>query len=113
MEERYGGHTWMWRQCCLDKVVKAFQMEECEGSQNTVTKYNGCMTRDIGNVTITGKKNSMIRKGGLMHSQFYSMRKLQFEARKKFLWNDDDETMTMMALDEDYREALRATMGAR
>src|SRR5437667_7258915 len=72
MEERYGGHTWMWRSCCLDKVVEAFQMKEYKGSKIVVTKYNWCMTRDIGNITIAGRKRSMIRKGGLMYSQFYA-----------------------------------------
>jgi hypothetical protein len=113
MEERYGGHTWMWRNCCLDKVAEAFQMKECEGSKIVATKYNWCMTRDVGNLTITGKKKSMIRKGGLMYSQFYSMNKLQFDAIKHFPWDDGDDTMAMMALDQGYREALRATVGAK
>src|SRR5437667_7108235 len=113
MEERYGGHTWMWRSCCLDKVVERFQMKECKGSKIVATKYNWCMTRDMGNVTITGKKRSMIRKGGLMYSQFYGMNKLQFDAMKHFPWEDGDDTMAMMALDQGYREALRATMGGK
>jgi len=113
MEERYGGHTWMWRSCCLDKVAERFEMKECQGSKIVATKYNWCMTRDVGNLTITGKKRSMIRKGGLMYSQFYGMNKLQFDAMKHFLWGDRDDTMAMMALDEGYREALRATMGGR
>ena len=51
MEESYGGHTWMWHSCCLDKVVEAFQMKECEGSKICATKYNWCMMRDIENLT--------------------------------------------------------------
>jgi hypothetical protein len=113
MEERYGGHTWMWRSCCLDNVVKAFEMKEHKASKIMATKYNWCMTRDVGNLTITGKKRSMIRKGGLMHSQFYAMNKLQYDAVKHFPWDDDDDTMAMMALDKGYREALRATIGAK
>jgi hypothetical protein len=113
MEERYGGHTWMWRNCCLNKVVDAFSMEECEGSKIVATRYHWCMTRDVGNITITGKKRSMIRKGGLMYSQFYGMNKLQFDAIKHFPWDDGDDTMAMMALDKGYREALRATIGAK
>src|SRR5579859_4055218 len=112
MEERYGGHTWMWRNCCLDKVADAFQMKEYEGSKIVATKYNWCMTRDVANLSITGKKRSMIRKGGLMYSQFYAMNKLQFDAIKHFPWDDGDDTMAIMALDQGYREALRATMGA-
>jgi len=113
MEARYGGHTWMWRNCCLDKLADAFQMKECEGSKVVVTKYNWCMTRDVGNITITGKKRSMIRKGGLMHSQLYAMNKLQFDAIKHFPWDDGDDTMAIMALDQGYREALRATVGVK
>jgi hypothetical protein len=99
MEERYGGYTWMWRTCCLDKVADAFQMKEHEGSKIAATKYNWCMTRDVANLSITGKKRSMIRKGGLMYSQFYSMNKLQFDAIKHFPWDDGDDTMAVMALD--------------
>jgi hypothetical protein len=113
MEERYGGHTWMWRNCCLEKVKEAFQMKECKGSKIVATNYNWCMTRDICNLTITGRKRSMIRRGGLLHSQFYAMHKLQFDAMKHFPWDDGDDTMAMMALDKIYREALRATMGAK
>jgi hypothetical protein len=113
MEERYGGHTWMWRSCCLDKVTEAFQMKEYEGSKIMATKYNWCMTRDVGNLTITGKKRSMIRKGGLMHSQFYAMNKLQHDAAKRFPWDEKDDTMAMMALGKGDREALRATIGAK
>jgi hypothetical protein len=69
------------------------------------------MTRDVANLSITGKKRSMIRKGGLMYSQFYSMNKLQFDAIEHFPWDDGDDTMAIMALDQGYREALRATMG--
>ena len=113
MEERYGAHTWMWRSCCLDKVADAFQMREYEGSKIMVSKYNWCMTRDVGTITITGKKGSMIRKGGLMHSQFYGMGKLQFDANKHFPWDDGDDTMAILALDNHYRDALRSTMGAK
>ena len=113
MERRYGGHTWMWRSCCLDKVMEAFSMKEYEGSKIMATKYNWCMTRDIGNLTMTGKKRSMIRKGGLIHSQFYGMNKLQYDGMKHFPWDEDDDTMAMMALDKGYREALRATMAAK
>jgi hypothetical protein len=97
----------------LDKVKEAFQMNGCEGSKIIATKYNWCLTRDIGNLTITGKKRSMIRKGGLMYSQFYGMNKLQFDAVKHFPWDDGDDTMALMALDKGYREALQATMGSK
>ena len=103
----------MWRHCCLDQVAKAFEMKECKGSKITTTKYNWCLTRDVGNLTITGKKRSMIRRGGLMYSQFYGKNKLQFDALNHFPWEDGDDTMAMMALDESYREALRATMGGK
>jgi len=88
-------------------------MKDCEGSKNLTTDYHWCFTRDTGGLTITGRKNSMIRKGGLIHSQFYMMMKLQFEAAKHFLWDDDDDTMAMMGVDSVYREALRAAVGAR
>jgi DNA replication initiation complex subunit (GINS family) len=113
MDERYGGHTWLWRSCCLDKVAEGFQMKGEKGSKVTVTKYNWCMTRDVSNITITGKKRSMIRRGGLIHSQFYGMNKLQFDALKQFPWGDRDDTMMMMALDKVFREAMRATVGAK
>jgi hypothetical protein len=37
MEEKYGGHTWLWRRCCLDKIAEGFQMKEEKGSKVTVT----------------------------------------------------------------------------
>jgi hypothetical protein len=113
MEEQYGGHTWLWRHCCLEKMADAFQMTEEKGSKATITNYDWCMTRDVSNITITGKKRSMIRRGGLMHTQLYGMNKLQFDAFKRFPWDDGDDTMAMMVLDEGYREALRATVGAK
>ena len=94
----------------MDNVVKAFEMKEHKASKIMAIKYNWCMTRDVGNLTITGKKRSMIWKGGLMHSQFYAMNKLQYDAVKHFPWDDSDDTMAMMALDKGYREALRATI---
>jgi hypothetical protein len=107
------GYTWMWRNCCLNKVKEAFQMKDCTGSKIAATHYNWCFTGDTGNLTITGKKRSMIRKGGLVYSQFYAMNKLQFDATKHFPWDDDDDTMAMMAVDSVYREALRLTVGAK
>src|SRR5437667_11152072 len=102
MEESYGGHTWMWRSCCLDKVVEAFQMKECEGSKICATKYNWCMTRDVENLTIMGRRGSMIHKGGLIHSQFYAMNKLQFGAINLKPWGDGDDTIVIVALDKVY-----------
>ena len=84
----------------MDKVADAFHMKEYEGSKIVVTKYNWCMTWDVGNLTIMGKKRSMIRKGGLMYLQFYSMNKLQFDVIKHFPWDDGDDTMAIMALDQ-------------
>ena len=66
-----GGLTWMWRRCCLDKVAEAFAMKGEKGSEIVVNKYQWCLTRDAGNMTIAGPKGSMIRRGGLMYSQFY------------------------------------------
>jgi len=113
MEDKYGGHTWLWRRCCLDKMAEAFQMTEEKGSKAIITNYDWCMTRDVSNITVTGKKKSMIRRGGLMHTQLYGMNKLQFDAFKRFPWDDGDDTMAMMVLDEGYREALRATVGSK
>jgi len=107
------GLTWMWRRCCLDKVAEAFAMKGQKGSKIVVDKYHWCLTRDAGNMTIAGPKGSMIRRGGLMYSQFYMNNKRLYEAAKNFPWNDGDDTMAVMVLDPTYREALRATMGAK
>lgn len=103
----------MWRRCCLEKTAEAFQMKKEKGSKIVVSNYDWCMTRDVCNITITGKKRSMIRKGGLMHTQLYAMNKLQFDAFKRFPWDDGDDTMAMMVLDQGYREALQATVGSK
>jgi hypothetical protein len=105
------GYTWMWRKCCLNRVKEAFQMRNCAGSKITATEFNWCFTRDTGGLTVAGKARSMIRKGGLIYSQFYTMNKLQFDATKRFPWDDEDDTMAMMAVDSVYREALRSTVG--
>ena len=112
-EKKLGGHTWMWRQCCLDKVVEEFKMKEYKGSGLDVTGYRWCLTRDIGNVTIAGRKQSILRKGGLAFSQFYAMNKLQFDANSHFPWDDGDDTMALMALDKHYHQALAATIGSK
>jgi hypothetical protein len=88
-------------------------MKEEKGSKVLITNYDWCMTRDVGNITITGKTRSMIRKGGLMHSQFYGMNKLQFDAFKRFPWDNGDDVLAMMVVDNEYREALRATIGTK
>lgn len=88
-------------------------MKEEKGSKIMVTNYDWCMTRDVGNITITGKTRSMIRKGGLMHTQLYMMNKLQFDAFKSLPWNNDDDAMATMVLDNEYREALRAIVGTK
>jgi hypothetical protein len=72
----------------LDKIAEAFQMREYEGSEAIVTKYNWYTTRDIGNLSIAGKKGSTIWKGGLMYSQFYGMNKLQFDTMTHFPFDD-------------------------
>ena len=108
-----GGLTWMWRHCCLEKVAEAFAMKGEKGSNIVVNKYHWCLTRDAGNITIAGPKGSMIRRGGLMYSQFYMNNKRLYEAAKNFPWNDGDDTMAVMVLDPTYREALRATMGSK
>ena len=107
------GLTWMWRHCCLQKVADAFSMKEEKGSKIVIDKYHWCLTRDAGNMTIAGPKESMIRRGGLMYSQFYMNNKRLYEAAKNFPWNDGDDTMAVMVLDPTYREALRATMGSK
>lgn len=107
------GFTWLWRHCCLHKMVEAFSMKEEKGSKVISVKYHWCLTQDVGNVTIAGRKNSMIRLGGMMYTQAYMNNKHLFEAAKLFPWNDGDDTMAVMVLDPAYREALRATMGAK
>jgi hypothetical protein len=107
------GLTWMWRHCCLEKMADAFAMKDEKGSKIVVTKYQWCLTRDVGNMTIAGWKGSMIRLGGLMFSQLYMTNKRLYEAAKHFPWDDGDDTMAVMALDLTYREALRATMGSK
>jgi hypothetical protein len=112
-DARGAGYTWMWRNCCLKKVEDAFRMKDCAGSKIMEMHYNWCFTRDTGGLTIAGRKKSLVRRGGLVYSQFYAMNKLQFDATKHFPWDDDDDTMAMMALDSVYREALRSTVGAK
>ena len=77
------GYTWMWRNCCLTKVAEKFAMKNYSGSKVSTTSYNWCFTRDTGNLNIAGRKESMIRKGRLIYSQFYAMNKLQFDATKQ------------------------------
>ena len=48
-----------------------------------------------------------------MYSQLYAMNKLQFDACKYFPWDDGDDTMAMMALDQGYRDALLSTVGGK
>lgn len=107
------GYTWLWRKCCLNKVKDAFQMQQHPGSKNIASDYTWCFTKDVGGLTITGRAKSLIRKGGLIYSQFYMMNKLQFDATKRFPWDDKDDTMAWMAVDSNYREALRAIVGAK
>ena len=108
-----GSYTWLWRHCCLDKMKDVFAMKDCKGSKILASNYNWCFTRDIGALTITGRAKSMIRKGGLVYSQFYLMSKLQFDSTKRFPWDERDDTMAAMAVNSTYQEAIRLIMGAK
>jgi len=77
-------------------------MKEEKGSKVMATNYNWCMTQDVGNITITGKSRSMIRRGGLMHTQLYRMNKLQFDAFKCFPWDNSNDALATMVLDNEY-----------
>lgn len=111
MEKRYGGHTWSWSLCCLDEAAKAFQMKEETGRKPVAVKYHWCLTRDIGNMTITATRGSFMAKGGLEYLQWYGLNKLQHDAVKVFPWGNNDDTMVTMALDQNHREAMRSVMG--
>jgi hypothetical protein len=111
-EEEGKGCTWLWRRCCLDKVKTAFEIPKEKGSGVEAYRYNWCFTRDAGDMTLAGRAKSVIRRGGLMYSQFYGMIKEQFDAAKHYPWDENDDTMVMMALDEDYKEALRSVVGS-
>ena len=86
-------------------------MKGFKGSKVEATKYNWCLTRDIGSLTLVPRVRSLIRKGGLVYTQFYNMNKLQHDALRRFPWQDGDDTMVWMAVDKHLREALRTTMG--
>src|SRR5436305_9617820 len=113
MGRKHGGYTWMWRKCCLQKVKEAFQLADYEGSKVLETEYTWCFMRDVGNITLAGRKGSLLHRAGLIYSQFYGMNKLQFDAKKHYPWDDAEDTLSMMAVDEVYREAMRATMGTK
>jgi len=112
-EQEGRGCTWLWRECCLDKVKKWFQVTGTKGSGVEAHRYHWCFTRDSGDLTLAGRARSVVRLGGLVYSQFYAMIKQQFDAAKHYPWDRDDDTLAMMALDEDYKEALRSVVGAQ
>ncbi|TMC15886.1 MAG: hypothetical protein E6J34_20805, partial [Chloroflexi bacterium] len=88
-------------------------MRDEKGSGIEANRYTWCFTRDVSNMTLEGRLQSVLRKGGLLYSQLYNMIKGQFDAAKHYPWPEGDETMTMMALDDDYMEAYRSTVGAK
>ena len=88
-------------------------MCEEKGSGIETGRYTWCFTRDVGSMTLEGRAQSVLRMGGLLYSQFYNMIKQQFDAAKHYPWAEDDDTMAMMALDDDYMEAYRSVAGAR
>jgi hypothetical protein len=103
----------MWRKCCLKSAIQAFQQRDGKGSKPAESDYVWCFVRDVGNMTFSGARCGLLRRAGLIYSQFYGMNKLQFDAKKHFPWEDAEDTLSMMAMDEIYREAMRATMGTR
>ena len=88
-------------------------MEVEKGSGIDIHRYKWCFTKDVGDTTLTGRANSIVRKGGLFYSQFYWMGKTQGDALGRYPWDIEDDTMTMMALDDDYKEAYRSAVGAQ
>ena len=88
-------------------------MSEHKGSKIKTAKYHWGLTRDVGGLTITGPTRSMIRRGGLVYSQFYAMIKLQYDSTKRFPWDDMDDTLAIMAVDPIYREAIRSVVRAK
>ena len=107
------GETWLWRKYCLEKVKKAFQFEGEKGSGIDMSQYTWCLTKEAEGLTMAGRSKSISRRGGLLYMQFYGMIKRQFDSAKHYPWAQDDDMMAMMALDDDYREALQSVIGAK
>jgi len=113
LEKGEDGCTWLWKTCCLEQMKKAFEMTEKKGSGIEAHQYNWCFTRDAGGITLAGRARSIVRRGGLIYSQLYGMIKEQYDAAKYYPWDNGDQTLLMMALDRDYKEALRSVVGAK
>ena len=88
-------------------------MKDYEGSKVDVCHFNLAFTRDIAGMTLSGRKESVIRRAGIVFTQFYSKGKLQFEVTRYFPFAKGDDTMSQMAVNEIYREALRSVMGSK
>ena len=88
-------------------------MEAEKGSGIDIHRYKWCFTKDVGDTTLTGRANSIVRKGGLFYSQFYWMGKTQSDALGCYPWDTEDDTITMMALEDDYKEAYHSAVGAQ
>jgi hypothetical protein len=113
LEEKDNGCTWLWRKCCLDKVKEAFEKCGEKNSGMEASQYIWCFTKDVGDMTLERRSRNSLQMGGLLYSQFYGMIKQQFDAAKHYPWAEDDDTMAMMALDDDYMEAYRSVIGVR
>ena len=71
LKDDKNGFMWMWRHCCLQKMVNTFQIKEEKGSKIIITKYHWCLTRDSGNITVTGRKQHDMTGGINIFSSLY------------------------------------------
>lgn len=115
LKRRLGGMTFLWRRCCLEKVLKRFRLEHLNGPKNSKIDeqfYNWCFTYDIGSITMAPRLKNILRLIGVIYIQLYNMNKQPFDAVKKFPFSINDETLAYLAADDSLLESYRSIAGA-
>jgi len=95
--------------CCLKAFIQALTLGR--GATMKVLMRSWALTQDAATLTLEPGKCNILWKGGLAYVQFYGSGKLMFDAGKHYPFEDD--LTTLLAVDAELREGLRAAVGAQ
>lgn len=99
--------VYLWRRCCLERHLR--WLYDGSPPKSGQTFYNVSMLRDACSLTSLTPKQSRLREGGLIYSQFYSSVKEVIDAAKSFPFQN--EGLEELALDPQIRQSAHIAGG--
>jgi hypothetical protein len=99
--------VYLWRRCCLERHLR--WLYDSSPPKSGQTFYNISMLRDACSLTSLTPKQSRLREGGLIYSQFYNSVKEMTDAAKSFPFQN--EGLEELALDPQIRQSAHVAGG--